>query len=191
LCQSAVSRSARRINYLNVGTKMRWVASRYGHFIPDGAEDLVGPGTFTETATRKKLQRPCLKWTSVLQVSFQVLTATSIKMAVFWDVAPCSLVEVCRCFRDIYCLQTAIRALMMDSKNHWNISQYVPDYIAQHPRKQTSSFRRSGQIPGSHNDKYSLYSEWCTEHCIPVCFYTIRFVHRLMRRMYEWWIWRK
>jgi hypothetical protein len=26
-------------------------------------------------------------------VSFEVLTATSMKMAVFWDVAPCSLVE--------------------------------------------------------------------------------------------------
>jgi hypothetical protein len=28
------------------------------------------------------------------KVRFQVLTATSIKMSVFWDVAPCSLVEL-------------------------------------------------------------------------------------------------
>jgi hypothetical protein len=33
------------------------------------------------------------------QVGFQVLTAASMKMAVFWVVAPCSLVEVYRRFR--------------------------------------------------------------------------------------------
>jgi hypothetical protein len=27
-----------------------------------------------------------------------------LKMTVFWDVAPCSLVEIARCFRDAYCL---------------------------------------------------------------------------------------
>jgi hypothetical protein len=32
-------------------------------------------------------------------VRFQVLTAASMKMAVFWVVAPCSLVEVYRRFR--------------------------------------------------------------------------------------------
>jgi hypothetical protein len=35
---------------------------------------------------------------------FQFLTAVSLKMAVFWDVAPCSLVEVYRRFRGAYCL---------------------------------------------------------------------------------------
>jgi hypothetical protein len=33
-------------------------------------------------------------------VRFQVLKAASMKMAVFWVVEPCSLVEVYRCFRD-------------------------------------------------------------------------------------------
>jgi hypothetical protein len=37
-------------------------------------------------------------------VRFQVLTAASTKMAVFWDVAPCSLVDVDRCLRGAYCL---------------------------------------------------------------------------------------
>jgi hypothetical protein len=37
-------------------------------------------------------------------VRFQVLTAASTKMAVFWDVAPCSLVEVYRLFRGACCL---------------------------------------------------------------------------------------
>jgi hypothetical protein len=39
-----------------------------------------------------------------LHVRFQVLTAASLKMTAFWDVAPCSVVEVGRRFRDAYCL---------------------------------------------------------------------------------------
>jgi hypothetical protein len=30
---------------------------------------------------------------------FEVLKVTSMKMAVFWDVAPCSLIDIDRCFR--------------------------------------------------------------------------------------------
>jgi hypothetical protein len=40
----------------------------------------------------------------VASMRFQVLTATNMRMAVFWDVAPCSLVEVDRRFRGTYCL---------------------------------------------------------------------------------------
>jgi hypothetical protein len=36
-------------------------------------------------------------------VRFQVLTAADMKMAVFWVVAPCSLVEVYRRFRGACC----------------------------------------------------------------------------------------
>jgi hypothetical protein len=42
-------------------------------------------------------------------VRFQVLTAASMKMAVFWVIAPCSLVEVYRRFRGA-CYQTTRRA---------------------------------------------------------------------------------
>jgi hypothetical protein len=41
-------------------------------------------------------------------VSFEVLAAANMKMAVFWIVAPCSLVEVYRRFRGTY------NALMME-----------------------------------------------------------------------------
>jgi hypothetical protein len=34
----------------------------------------------------------------------QVLTAASMKFRIFWDVAPCSHVEVDRRFRGAYCL---------------------------------------------------------------------------------------
>jgi hypothetical protein len=37
-------------------------------------------------------------------MGFEVLTAASMKMAVFWIVAPCSLVEVYRHFRSVSCL---------------------------------------------------------------------------------------
>jgi hypothetical protein len=35
---------------------------------------------------------------------FEVLLAVSMKMAVFWVVVPCSLVEVYQYFRGAYCL---------------------------------------------------------------------------------------
>jgi hypothetical protein len=38
------------------------------------------------------------------QVGFEVLTTVRMKMAVFWVVAPCSLVEVCQHFKGPCCL---------------------------------------------------------------------------------------
>jgi hypothetical protein len=59
-------------------------------------------------------------------VRFEVLTAASIKMTVFWVVAPYSVVEVYRRFRGACCLHN-----------------YRPvddgDYTAQHPSRQPSS----------------------------------------------------
>jgi hypothetical protein len=37
-------------------------------------------------------------------VGFQVITAACMKMAVFWVVAPCSVIEACRRFRGASCL---------------------------------------------------------------------------------------
>jgi hypothetical protein len=44
----------------------------------------------------------------MFQVRFEVLTAASIKMAVFWIVAQCSLLEVFRRFRGACCIIRAI-----------------------------------------------------------------------------------
>jgi hypothetical protein len=49
-------------------------------------------------------------------VGFEVLTAVSTKIAVFWVVAPCSLVEVYL----------------------WSVSKLLPDYIVLQPRRQPS-----------------------------------------------------
>jgi hypothetical protein len=56
-------------------------------------------------------------------VRIQVLTAASVKMVVFWDVALCSLVEVYRRFRGACCLP----------------GKLLPDYTAQQPRRQSVS----------------------------------------------------
>jgi hypothetical protein len=64
-------------------------------------------------------------------------TALQNKMAVFWVVAPCSLV-VYRCFKVI---AVSIIALMMDARKHlWNFCKLLPDYTAQQPRRQPSSY---------------------------------------------------
>jgi hypothetical protein len=58
----------------------------------------------------------------ILIVMFQVITAASMMIAVFWVVAPCSLVEVYRRFRGILCLHhqgdkslMSLIALMMEA----------------------------------------------------------------------------
>jgi hypothetical protein len=50
-------------------------------------------------------------------VRFQVLTTASMQFRVFWDVAPCSYVEVDRCFRGAYYLQRPLP---------WWWRQYAP-----------------------------------------------------------------
>jgi hypothetical protein len=52
--------------------------------------------------------------------------AVSTKMAVFWVVAPCSLVEVYQRFRGPCCL-------------HHQGGKLLPDYMALQPRRQPSS----------------------------------------------------
>jgi hypothetical protein len=70
-------------------------------------------------------------------VRFQVLTAASMKMAVFWVVAPCSLVEVYRRFRGACRLhhqgdkRGLLIALMMETT--------LLHYKAQQPIRQPSS----------------------------------------------------
>jgi hypothetical protein len=44
----------------------------------------------------------CEETRNYTRVRFDVLMVMSMKMAVFWDVAPCSLVDIDRCFRGAY-----------------------------------------------------------------------------------------
>jgi hypothetical protein len=54
-------------------------------------------------AEKKSLAKLLLN-TNPIYVRFQVLTAASMKIRTFWDIAPCGLVVVDRRFRSVYCL---------------------------------------------------------------------------------------
>jgi hypothetical protein len=57
-------------------------------------------------------------------------------MAVFWDVARCSLVDTDCHFRGAYCLRPKGNEWHPDDggcKLLWNDSQYLPGYMVQHP----------------------------------------------------------
>jgi hypothetical protein len=49
-------------------------------------------------------------WKIQIEVRFEVLTAVSTKMVVFWVVAPCSLVEVYQRFRGPCCIALMVEA---------------------------------------------------------------------------------
>jgi hypothetical protein len=65
-------------------------------------------------------------------------TFQRLKMTVLWNVAPCSLVEVYRRFRGGY--YPHHRPDDGGSKHPWNVGRRIPDYKAQHPRRQLSSY---------------------------------------------------
>jgi hypothetical protein len=64
---------------------------------------------------------------SISILRFQVLMAASMKMTVFWDVAPCSLIQTDPCFGGAYCLHHCPN--YGGSKNLWNISQFLTGQI--------------------------------------------------------------
>jgi hypothetical protein len=61
-----------------------------------------------------------------------------MKIIIYWDIAPCSLVEINQCFRGAYCLHH--QGNDGGSKHLWNIGKFLWDYMAQHPRRQSSSY---------------------------------------------------
>jgi hypothetical protein len=78
--------------------------------------------------------------------TFQVLAVASMKMAVFWVVVPCSLVEVYWHFRGACCLHyqdnSSSSPCWWRQQVHlklWNMGKLLPDYTAQQPRSQPSS----------------------------------------------------
>jgi hypothetical protein len=62
------------------------------------------------------------------KVRFQVLTAMNMNVAVFWDVAPCSLIDI------------DLRPGRADEDEApLKRRSVLPEYTAQHPRRQPSS----------------------------------------------------
>jgi hypothetical protein len=71
-------------------------------------------------------------------VRFKVLKAASKNMAVFWVVAPCSLVEIHRRFRGSWFLHRTHRPDDGGSRHIWNDGELLTDCTAQQPRRQPS-----------------------------------------------------
>jgi hypothetical protein len=71
-------------------------------------------------------------------VRFEVLMAASMKMAVFWVVAPRSLVQV-------YLILL------------WNVGKLLPDYTVQQPRRRPSLFNTLIDLSCT----YKLFNEFC------------------------------
>jgi hypothetical protein len=55
-------------------------------------------------------------------VKFEVLTATSMKTAVFWDVAPGSLVDIDWRFRGVYCLHHQLNVEFQSLRRRQHVS---------------------------------------------------------------------
>jgi hypothetical protein len=66
-------------------------------------------------------------------VRYQVYLAAGLKMAVFWVVAPCSMVEVHRRFRDACCLHR--QSDHTGSKHFWNVGKLLSDCKAEHHKR--------------------------------------------------------
>jgi len=64
----------------------------------------------------------------------QILKAASMKYRAFWDVPPCSHVEVDRHFKGAHCLHHQGHD-DEDNTNLWNVGQLKRDYKALHPRR--------------------------------------------------------
>jgi hypothetical protein len=85
------------------------------------------------------------------EVRFQVLTGTRMKMTVFYDVMPWSLVETDQHFRGAYCLHHQGDDVG-GNKHLWNVSQFLPDYTGLHPERQSSSYiKTNSKIPPDQN----------------------------------------
>jgi hypothetical protein len=92
--------------------------------------------------------------TSITQVRFRVLTAASMKMTVFWDVATCSLVEVYRRFRGAYC----DIALMMEAESTSETSvNFYQTTRRNNPEDSHLHTHRREKNLKYHNDVKSLY----------------------------------
>jgi hypothetical protein len=94
----------------------------------------------TSIITLKDLPNGLLHTHKTSYVRFQVLTAASMKMSVFWDVPPCSLQGIDRSLRGSYCFHHQNDRTDNGGSNHLcNVGKFLRDYIEQHPRRKLSS----------------------------------------------------
>jgi hypothetical protein len=92
------------------------------------------------------------------EVGLEVLMVVSMKMAVFWVVVPCSLVEVYH------------RPDDGDSKDLSTNSKLLPHYTELQPRRQRSSIPQTSHIPQIASVEYSIKFHtlltWASVSCL-------------------------
>jgi hypothetical protein len=80
----------------------------------------------------------------ITDIKFAHKVTINMKMAVFWVVSPCILVEIYQRFRGPCCLHHQGDETRPDdgsSKVLWNVGKFLPDYTALQPRRQPSSYQ--------------------------------------------------
>jgi hypothetical protein len=80
----------------------------------------------------------CISERSRVQITARIPANLTGKIKSFGDVAPCSQVEVDRCFRGAYCLHH--RRDVEGSTHLWNVGQLQRDYTALLPRRLWTSY---------------------------------------------------
>lgn len=69
---------------------------------------------------------------------YDVLTAVTVRNAVFWDMTLCSIIEMCtNILKGSQSLHHQPNG--EGSSKLWNVSTYLPEYVVSHCRRQQSS----------------------------------------------------
>jgi hypothetical protein len=83
---------------------------------------LLKPLLFRSVYTKQVCVVSCEKEDNI-KVRFHVLTAASMKLTAFWNIAACTLVEVWRHFAGAYCLHHHVRLCLSTIRLHGTIHQ--------------------------------------------------------------------
>jgi hypothetical protein len=79
----------------------------------------------------KEANHSGVTWNKRLNVRFQVLTVSSMNMTAFWDMAPCSLVEVARRFRGAFIALMIETVRTFETLKHRSISARLHGAMSQ------------------------------------------------------------
>jgi hypothetical protein len=90
------------------------------------------------------------------EVTVQMLTLPSLNVNVFWYVGPCSLVEIDRSFKDVYCLHH------QGDEADSTFEGSVRDYTGRHSRRQPRLYYTTGvpsRFYATHISDLAIYGD--------------------------------
>jgi hypothetical protein len=89
----------------------------------------------------------------------KVLTAASVNVTSFWDIAPCSLIEVDRRFRDAYCRITLMMEALSTSETSARLRYYTAHCTRRQEMTKSMAPESEGSSPCSQEPATGSYSE--------------------------------